>query len=544
MSDIPEKHNGFNPNKRGVMSEVAQIDDEILTLLHKRSMLLSRVLGVRKRKGLSAVSPEQEKRLWGIWDRAATRLGLDPKSLRRIYGQLNNLGYNYTDPKGTGKNAPAYWIPQVTRPADVTLPAPANMDETVYIMAMAAALGKPAQIDGAVINDNIADLIKALNQAGAKIDKTPEGLSIAECDDLEMDNKLFFAGNEAFNLFLLMCLSLTTPGTTKFAGGVELKSLDLSLISGVLLQMGARVHNLDPSNPGVPARVESGGEISRKVTPDKDCPVEFLKALAIASLTFEKGIEIDLSANPSWQIGLEGVKNAMAKAGAKVSLNSTAFKCGKGEISFEDKASLDMDDVLGAYLLAIPFFTGGRVELTGAWPQNARAENAISGLKKLINIDINENSVVSSLLPGKKVYQEKVNLGPSPELFPLAMALGAGMAEHGEVSIKADSTSHFEANEFLDRFGLKGRFEDSLIIIEQASPTPTRPWACPNAHYAMAMALVALKAGETGLTNPGELTSLWPQFLSIFNALPIVHQMPAKKEKKHDEPQKRRRIKL
>jgi hypothetical protein len=138
---------------------------------------------------------------------------------------------------------------------------------------------------------------------------------------------------------------------------------------------------------------------------------------------------------------------------------------------------------------------------------------------------------------------------------PLALALACLPALRGGEALLPElpqGLSEAERDDFLQALDIAP--EGTRLPAPKA---PARqdaiPWTAPSPAWAMAYALAAFVRPHLKLVNPGIMTTLWPRFWALYNALPEPQAAPSAysgkgeeseaSEEQHDEA-KRKRVRL
>lgn len=83
--------------KRERLKDLIELDEDLLELLIKRTLIYSSYLKERKKKNAPISDSELEGSLWKIWSNKTKNLSINPKTLRALYNQFNNLAYELAE---------------------------------------------------------------------------------------------------------------------------------------------------------------------------------------------------------------------------------------------------------------------------------------------------------------------------------------------------------------------------------------------------------------------------------------------------------------
>ncbi len=532
---------------KSITEQICDIDNKILQLLAKRSDLLKKSAQARSQKNLSLVDSEQEKKIWKQWYYTLENLGLNEKSLKKIFHFSNALGYQ----KAEEKKEQNFPLKPTRKEVNINIPGPRDRDISRFWMSVAAMGGTPIKIDSAVLNDSNVELAKALNMAEGNFSWEKSGISKDVPGYLDFDHKLIFAGSDSLNLYILICLAALQPGYCKFTGSSALKVKNLNHLYEVLPKLGARAVPLVPGNEGLPLRIESSGEWEEEIQIPEAVPEGLIAVISLClpfvypskeMITFKLnwGSEIDYPAR------LERVARVLNSCGMEANLSASEFQVEpKKNPSCPGLPNVALDPVLSAYVLVMVKIQGGVVELQGdfpAWSSDGKlVERILSDLG--ICLSKHAHKVVAT---GGGEIGNKVQLGisNSSELYPLCLAVGAVLPCSVSLQMPEDEVDDFGVF-LLEKIGVSYRREGGLLEI---TGTPGEPHEevsifVPDAWWGLAVALLAMKRPNMLLENPGELTRLWPYFWNLYKGLPDPQAAKNKNtlERAQSETRKRRR---
>lgn len=521
------------------LRDLLGIDARILELMAERSRLLRKESAWRRSKGQSRIDPALEKGLWVEWEQAGKQLGVGPKLLRQLFNHLNLLGDESAQIKR--REETGYVLRPRRQPVSVSTPAPRSLSATRMWTTLAAAAGQDMALPFVIQNDPLVELIKGLNQAGASLSWSDEAVECAGAEQpLDFEDKLIFVGDDPLNLHLLIALALTGAGRVKFAGGAALKLMDVTALNSVLPALGARIVPLNPHGKGLPARLECGGPMAAEVALPDDVPAGFAGGLALVGWAFPKGLKLSFS-SPAAAAETAEAAALLRACGVKATSDATGCTVQTGIPILPANPEAAADSALSAYLLALPIFADGAVTLTDT-PEGLESHPAITALARLgVELEASKGTLTSKAV---KLPDQNIDLGPDPALLPLGLALALRAKRELSVAIPHGDDAADSARQFLDRMGATYAMESDQVTV-----TPTRlrwegTWASPDPYYCLASALAAFVNPGIALENPGQLTSLWPQFWNIYNTLPTGKMKPAPVKETPDDKPKRRRIKV
>ena len=521
------------------------VDRKLIQLLAERSSILAKTAKDRKGKDRSFVDPEQEKRLWGIWRQGVEEHGLNERLLRRVFNLINSLAYEQAERRED-------WVMALhprLEPVDIDLPGPLDTLSTRMWLVTAAALGQGVRIPGAVLNDDLIELIKACNQAGADMGWDQEGAGSGG-NAPQFDHASIFAGQDAFNFYVLLCLAMSSPGVCRFNGGTRLKAESMGFVASVLSAFGARQVSLVPGSEGVPLRLEASGEIPGELEIPEKAPRELVLALLLVAPRWvqEKGafrLRLPPDSNQGW--GISRIFSLWSQIGMDWEMDGRDVFLRGGELSVPSQPQVPLDPLLAGCVLAMPAFQGGEVLLRGHFPGSGPERDVLIQACEQAGLDLSiQTGQVHSVRALEATRELNMDCRTLPAFAPLALALA--VASGGESHIRLDSGQDMDfAAHVLSGLGMESEQRSAQELrIRPARGRQQEPLSvtAPNATWSMGLALMALTGAKVSLKNPGALTALWPQFWSLYKELPRPRAKAVLGEEKKEESvhgQKRRR---
>ena len=526
------------------LGRLAELDERILKLIGERAAILTRESAWRRAKGKPATDPALEKHLWKEFEVQAKKAGIERRMARQIFNLLNLCSAEEARPQ-TFRATPYVLAPR-REPVNIDLPGPRSLTLVRNWVALAAAANLPLLLSPVILNDPLVELVKSLNQAGAHLSWAQNEIrnQPGNGNGLQVENKVLFAGDDPFNLYLLMALSLAHAGRVKLTGGPSLKLLDTGLLNLVLPRLGARLVPLNPHSHGLPARLECGGEMEPKVDLPAETPPEFAAALALAAWSYPQGLKLVFEPGSAVRRHLNMAVWTLNAAGIEARLDEVACVVPPGMPGIPATVDPPLDPILSAYLLALPAVADGRVELRGRFHAGDPAATFV--LERLdalgLDLEMREDSVVSKAL---RLPDKDIRIGRVPELLPLALVMALRAKRPVKVYLPVDEHLAGMGEEFLARLGADFEHQDEAMVINPSELSWNEIWTCPSPHFALGLALASFVKPGLAIDNPGILTGLWPQFFGLYNALPSGRSTPRPdKEIPSDDAPSRRRIKL
>ena len=515
-----------------IRDELAEVDSEIMRLLARRCDLFDRHLQQRRAKSQSLSDPEMEKGLWQVWQKESRGSGLDERLLRRAFQLLNGLAYDRTERPPEKE----FLLRPSQEPASVDLEGPRDRQLTRMWLALGAASGGALRLERPVMNDALFELLRAFQQLGAGISWDSAAVWTESGQAADFNGKSVYVGGDALNLYLLVFMAALEPGSCKLTGSTRARLADLGPLFELLPRLGARGVSILPENKGLPMRLESSANPEEGIVLPERAPTELGLALVLSCgffLTAKRGIRISWNTGKGWRRALEPACEVLAACGTDFVLESGSLSLspGKGELPSQPELSLDPE--LGAYLLALPRFLGGRTRLAGAFAEGSSGREAAVRILKAFDIALEEaDGAVVARADEPSEEEVALDLLRADWAVPLAVALALG-AGGGSLHLPPGNRFDFAIEAARD-LGAEFSSQGELLRIASrpANSGERLELASPDSGWSMALALIALVRPGIVLRNPGELRGDWPDFWTIYNGLPRPQDAFAARQEK------------
>ena len=548
---------------RGAVNALIGLDRDLMKLLARRAVLVSRIRGGRDHAG-TPDAIQAEKAVRTAWEAGALAFSKDPRFARQLFTLLQDVKVMT---KEQAEHAGIFTLAPSAGPVAGELTGPADTRAAQMYAALAACRGESLTLDAVPLSEALMDTVKACAQAGATVSHRMRGTSLGVVDigpgaPLSFTGKLLYLGEDFFTLCLMAFLAVGRPGTCRLAGGARLKGADLSVLRHVLPLFGARMAHVVPRSQGLPATLESSGDIPPHVVIPAELPLEAVCALLLAPLAWNAPIIFNLAELPAAvaTAALAEVGPIHLACGADVENRGSQLAYAPGPLHVPPRPDLPLDPALSAYLLALPAFAGGSLTLKGRWsayaPESREAEQLLAWAGLAVRVLDNAITVEASRPPFAMPMQCN---DLAPELGPLFLTLAARqhLLDGNSPLLRelapfpADDTDNALAQDFFERLGLvcvDGRLSRAGGPEGAHGKAPAHPaWTSPDAWWGMAFALAAFLRPGLRLANPGHVTEALPPFWGIYNSLPnpadpADEPKVTARETKDDKPARRRII--
>ncbi|MDD2219244.1 MAG: hypothetical protein PHS63_04025, partial [Desulfoplanes sp.] len=527
--------------------------EKIASLLAQRTRLLAKAAGTRRRKKVSLIDDVQEKNIWHIWEQAFETEGLNKATLKKFFLLLNSLAYAHVEKKNDDAGSMCMYPRR--QPVEIDIQGPRDTLQTRIAIALSTECPSSFEMHHFQTSEMNVELIKAFNQAGAAMSWERKVFKNQANATIELDNKVIFCGSDVFNLYLLLCRSLTKPGQIKFSGTSATKFLDLRPLQKLLPLLGARLTTIDPHSNGLPARLECSGHAPEEIEIPWGIDTLFILALAVNAPLFSKGLRMVLQdeklAHKIFMIIrpiFEQFTLPIAQKDNVITIPSKAPVCSGGNIE------IPIDLSMGAYMLTLPFFRGGQAKLQGHWPEIAQKGSFFESLLSEFGISMEvSKDCVETRCEGNTdgVY---VDITDKSTMLPLVTALCLGTSHNATIRFDQFTADVEHAENFLTFLNIDHSIKKDRIDIRPKNSNlnpPDGSWDSPTPFWTLSYVMASFVLPGICLSNPGELTSIWPDFWNIFNNLPAPQKVlrsqpksPTMNKVNDEQPKpKRRRIK-
>lgn len=530
--------------------ELAEIDRRITSLLTTRTNLLARAALSRKSKKVGVTDPNQEKKLWQAWCDTAKSDNLDLQLLKKIFHLANNLAYARAE-RNASSEKPLCLFPR-RQPVNVNLDAPRDQILRSMMFVLGATSSSPLDIALCQGSSNSIELINALNLCGFHVAYRDGQCTTAPVSTWTMDNKVIYAGQSKFHLFLLLCLSLGRVNRVKITGATKLKLHDLRPVQDFLPQLGARLTIVEPHSFGVPVRIESSGQVPSEIIVPAGLSKKFILALVVAATTFNKECTLQLHASYAnskiLRKGIDFLQQHIPEIqfdGIRVIIPATM-----PEFRFS-RVDIPVDPLLSLYLLSLPFFTEGKVSLQGKWPtQDLHVQEVLDILFEFgLRIEVGPECISSHM--GKRPNKIAVDLVSCPEYLPLFFSLALGLNARCSLTMDTDHEDVAHALDLLENIGVQHTLEPGILtLLPSEKKSYDMYWQSPGPYWTLAGALISFIRPGLCIANADNILSAWPWFWKTFMNLPEPQNfIYAPRNEEHqdqsdDEKPQRKRIKI
>ncbi|MBO4368596.1 MAG: hypothetical protein J5803_00630, partial [Desulfovibrio sp.] len=436
------------------------------------------------------------------------------------------------------------------RAVQITLEAPSSQWQVHAWLILAAFAGQDITISHSLLNDHELTLLRALSDLGATVKTHEDTISLRmkkACQALDLS---IHVGSNFDTFALLAGQYIVRPSRIRFTAEGNLKTVSLFDIARFLPSIGARLSFVVPKTNGFPIRIECSGDLPNTITIPDQLPRAFVEGLLLALPFAEHPVCLDISQHTEKASICERCLPLLEKTEA------TCYESKEWNIVFEphaltvpEKPVLPCEESIACALLSLPLLLGGEVTLHGGFPNDSQARDVLAALSDL-GLAIEEKSASQTILA--HASHDASNKQPAlpslpchkrlmPSLYPLLAGLLAGLALQEKKPLIPDfMQKDATTNEFFSLLRLECNSDAELLPEETSNDIPVF-WNAPSPYWAIALALAACARRKEGfkLGNAGIITDLWPQFWTVYNALPVF-QGRSEKNATQEKPQRRK----
>ncbi|GAB6059502.1 3-phosphoshikimate 1-carboxyvinyltransferase [Desulfonatronum parangueonense] len=501
-----------------LLREERRLADAVL----RRTRIFAEIAARRKDGKRRDTGQDFEKTIWKVWEGVLqSEEAGHSRHWRQLVSQFNNLGQAFSEQKFSRKGNT--WLLRPIAPAKaIALAGPADVFSTRIISFWAAVTNAPVQIRPAILNDGLIELIKSLNQTGAGLAWEKETVSHTphRLPELSFEQKTIHAGQNTFTLALMVALAMARPGIAKFSGSGALNMFSIKPWQAVLPQLGARLHQLNPHAPGLPVRLESSGQPSQAQV-DAETPMDLILALLAAAPFFPRGLELTWSDHPVTTPELETMFQLYSSFGVPFARLSRGIRVSAAMPRLPQQPCAPLDYFLSSMLLAWSRLTGQKMSLHGVWPEGPSAAHHLELLRSCgVQVEIQPDHIRTT--PESWPESPVLDTLGREQALPLAVTL-ALCAPKGCTILGRSETLDLDVVQEMSLWTGRDCIpeQDSIRFVPSTQPADRGDgiFEAPDSRWAMALAMISFRFPGLRLTNPGELTALWPGFWDIHQSV-------------------------
>lgn len=526
--------------QKPLRATIADIDQEILRLLVRRSNLLAKI------RENGHVPPKDEKFLREAWQNDVARVSRDPELSGRFFSLMQQLSFLPKPGGGAETGLPgsqrrsSFNLAPPDLPIDATLTCPLSGWQTQAWLYLAAASGQRTSLTPCLQNDQLVDFVRCLAQMEAAITRDDETIFTRSGSPMGAPDKVIHAGTDEFGLYLIIAHYIGRFSRVKLTGDAPLSLANLSSLRKFLPGLGCRMVNIVPKSDCLPIRLEASGILPPGIAPGPEIPPLFASALLLAAPFYSAPFAVDLTYLQDRAEIRGRALPLLAASGAVFSLNGDTVALEPAQLNIPERARLALEPELAVFLAGFARALGGRVELNGKWPDWPSSQKlwqfcSANGYTKT------GTGIAANFAAPATSFSDLPCTGWQAAF---TTALAACCCLRGGNAVISEPVSA-EAADFLRVTGIEIGADAALAY---NGPYSGLPYTAPSPAWACGLALAACCRHEKQglqLGNPGIVTELWPLFWQFYNSLPRPGQKPKKEAAKEAAPvntARRRRI--
>ncbi len=435
-------------DKRPPLREtIMNMDKDMLKMLARRTNILEKMSA---RTGKLEAREEKELRI--SWEKSATQMTRDPRIIHQLFSLFQEITFSAKPEAGMAKRS-GFNLAPPHLPVDIRMQAHLVSRRSRLFLALAGASGSACRMTPSLLDDGTVECIKMFNQCATSLAWDDDGTLISRAGGgLSLPDKVIYVGDDMFNFFLLLGHYVGGNTRAKFTGEARLKEFDLTSVRSFLPMLGARLSNVMPGTSGFPIRLECSGIFSSTVDIPADLPADCILGLLLAAPFWENPMQFNLHAHPAKEAIIEEALAVLTPCKAMVHREQDSLLFTPAAIKTPIEPELGMDLQFVAYILALPFCLGGKVQLNGLWPVCEPAE-LLEALFHAFGMDVHKDTdgiSTSHEVPEsvrKRLAALAANVAADKEATEVTEATEAAEAtEATEVTEMIEATEELEEN--------------------------------------------------------------------------------------------------
>ncbi len=533
---------GPRPAKRPPLREtIMNMDKDILKMLARRCNIIDKM---KAKHG--HLDPREEKTLRNSWEMQATQMTRDPRIIKQLFALFQEIEFSAKPQYGDEKRS-AFNLAPTKEAMDMCMHAPLVSRRSRLYLNLAGASGSALILRPGLLSDADVECIKMFNQCATSLAWDDDGtMRSREGGGLSLPDKVIFVGDDALNFYLLLGHYVGTVSRAKFTGESNLKLADFSNLRRFLPALGVRLSNAIPGTLGFPLRIECSGMLPSEIVIPNDVDADMVLGLILAAPFWEKPVKFDLQHHAKAQDIIEEAVSVLEPCGAQFSCVEHIISVSPSSIKTPKEPALGMEMSLAVYLLALSAVSYGKVELNGIWPKCTPAIELQKILEQcLVQVQINSDQIICTKTESKAPQELKLDASQLDTRFaPLALALTLNAALRGEKAYLPNFATQIDSEHiqlFISHLGFELDENNMLKAVTDFEDSDI-PFTAPSVYWAMAYALCAFAKPNLKLSNPGIVTTLYPQFWNLYNTLPSPQIKKTVAEPVDEKPVRRRII--
>lgn len=388
--------------------------------------------------------------------------------------------------------------------------APASKSHTHRAFILAALSGN-GLVRNALRSDDTDTTLECLHAWGFLVNHEAAGTRVGGVQ--RPARGALDARESGTTLRLLAPVAALLDAATQFTGAVGLARRPILPLLEALRELGATAER---DAAGFPIRIRGPFRGGRCRLPG-DASSQYLSGLLVAAPLAPAEVRIELTSPLASRPYVDLTLAQLRARGVRVDEEASTFTVPAPQRLRQRTYDVPGDYSSAAFLLAAAAVTGGAVTVDGLPPDEFQGDAALLGHLASFGADV-RRSDDSVTVTGRPLRGAAIDVGPTPDLFPVLCAVAAFAA--GDTLLSgAPHLRHKESDRVhamatnLAAFGVQAQEQPDGIRIRGGRPRGTTIQSFADHRVAMAGAVLALGAqGESRLPDPRVVHKSYPQF--------------------------------
>lgn len=417
-----------------------------------------------------------------------------------------------------------YEVVPLAAPAQAVITLPGSKSVTNRALLLAALAKGTSTIDGALVADDSAAMLRAIAALGAQIDTFAGGTAhrITGIGGLIPAQPLAIDAERAGTVarFLAPVLALAA-GPHRLDGDEQLRARPMGPGLEALRQLGASVteHGRNGHLPVVISGPATGGwaEIVG------DISSQFLSGLMLAGPLLPRGLTVRLTTRLAGRPFVEMTAEMMRAFGAKVGLSLSQVVIAPG--SYEGRAfTVEPDASAASYFLAAAALTGGRVAVSGLGHHSLQGDARFATILEKMGAAVSRTADTTEVIGLGRLHGIDADLASMPDMV-LTLAVVAAFADSPTRIRSVGFIRHHESDRLqaiaseLGKCGVRIDAEPDGLLVHPSRPSGALVDSHGDHRVAMSLALLGLTVPGVSIANAGCVAKTFPGFFAALDAL-------------------------
>lgn len=400
--------------------------------------------------------------------------------------------------------------------------APPSKSHTHRQFILAALSSGSSRITNPLLSDDTYATLTAMKSFGAQVSYDDKNNQILiSGGKLHSPESIVDCKNSGTTLRILTSVAAHLKGTTTFTGDDSLSRRPMRELLDALSDAGAKISSNDGKLPVTVSGPLTLGDISIR----GDISSQFISGLLIAAPLSTADTTIHLQTELISAPYVSMTLDAMKKHGVLVTETGDSFFVKKGQNYCGMDVQIPGDFSSAAIILAAGAL-GGSVTIRGLDTSDSQGDKEILHILKKFNADVEEKGEYITVNKSNLTAAD-INLGNSPDLFPIVAVLAANAEGTSHIS-GAKQLAFKESNrlltteEFLKKMGCTITATDDGCVIVGGKLHGAEITTYDDHRIAMSAVIAGLSAeGDTIIDNLSCASISYPNFIRDLKLLGV-----------------------